>query len=475
MAIRGFLYPGFLLSMHVDVLIIGAGMSGLAAGIRLAYYDKSVVIVEKHESFGGLNSYYTLDGRAFDVGLHALTNYVGRDRRQAPLNKLLRQLRIDRDSFQLCEQRYSQVAFPGRRLNFSNDVQMLFDEIAREFPSQIDRFCAFVERLRAYDDVRLDAEPQSARHILSQSLTDPLLNEMLLCPIMYYGCPQARDMDFASFVTMFKSLFLEGFARPIGGVRTIIKTLVKKFRACGGKLKMKCGVQRVIAEGPRIEGVFLEGGQEITADVVLSSAGYHETLRLIDDSYSPEVSDVGQLTFVESISVLDTMPADLGLDATITFFNDGQRFAYEPPTDEIVDVRSGVICCPTNYDQHDGDNEGVIRLTSLANYDGWAGMADAEYLAAKDRWFDAIADRVVKFIPEFRDRIIYRDMFTPRTITKYTGHWNGAVYGMPNKIRDGRTDWENLFIIGTDQGFLGIIGAMLSGITIANLHVLAAE
>jgi hypothetical protein len=30
-----------------------------------------------------------------------------------------------------------------------------------------------------------------------------------------------------------------------------------------------------------------------------------------------------------------------------------------------------------------------------------------------------------------------------------------------------------LFLCGTDQGYLGIIGAMLSGITVANLHVLS--
>ena len=67
------------------------------------------------------------------------------------------------------------------------------------------------------------------------------------------------------------------------------------------------------------------------------------------------------------------------------------------------------------------------------------------------------------------------DMFTPRTIKRYTGHLNGAVYGVPRKIRDGRTPFDNLFICGTDQGFLGIIGAMLSGITMANLHVLSVD
>ena len=51
-------------------------------------------------------------------------------------------------------------------------------------------------------------------------------------------------------------------------------------------------------------------------------------------------------------------------------------------------------------------------------------------------------------------------------------HLNGCVYGAPHKRLDGRTHLDNLFLCGTDQGFLGIIGSMLSGITIANLHLL---
>ena len=61
---------------HYDVAIIGAGMSGLAAGIRLAHFGKKVCIFERHNAVGGLNSFYSLDGRKYDVGLHAMTNYV---------------------------------------------------------------------------------------------------------------------------------------------------------------------------------------------------------------------------------------------------------------------------------------------------------------------------------------------------------------------------------------------------------------
>ncbi|HUG12350.1 MAG TPA: FAD-dependent oxidoreductase, partial [Opitutaceae bacterium] len=52
-------------SSHYDAIIIGAGMSGLAAGIRLAHFGKRVVILERHNAIGGLNSFYSIDGRKF--------------------------------------------------------------------------------------------------------------------------------------------------------------------------------------------------------------------------------------------------------------------------------------------------------------------------------------------------------------------------------------------------------------------------
>ena len=67
------------------------------------------------------------------------------------------------------------------------------------------------------------------------------------------------------------------------------------------------------------------------------------------------------------------------------------------------------------------------------------------------------------------------DMFTPKTITRYTGHFRGAIYGVAEKRRQGRTSLENLYLCGTDQGFLGIVGAMLSGISMANYHILQKE
>jgi phytoene dehydrogenase-like protein len=457
-----------------DTIIIGAGMSGLAAGIRLAYYDQSVCILERHCTIGGLNSFYRLRGRDYDVGLHALTNITPKGTKTGPLARLLRQLRMRWDDFAIAPQIGSEIAFPGVRLRFDNDAQTLRDEVAWAFPRQADNFDRLTREIVEYDDLSDQHADVSAREVVSSIITEPLLVEMLFCPLMFYGSAREHDMDWGQFSIMFRSIFLEGLGRPAAGVRLILKHLVRKFRSLGGQLKLRSGVRRLVVENGRVTRILLESGEELEARNIVSSAGWCETMRLCDDGQPVESSRApGQLSFCETIATLDAEPRELGHDRTIIFFNDHEQFVWQKP-DELCDVRSGVICSPNNFAYEEPLNDGTIRVTVLANFDRWRELDEDDYRLEKLRWYDRIAESAVRFVPDYRARVIDTDMFTPTTIVRYTGHDNGAVYGAPEKQLSGRTHLENLFVCGTDQGFVGIIGSITSGIAMANRHCLRA-
>ena len=247
----------------------------------------------------------------------------------------------------------------------------------------------------------------------------------------------------------------------------------------------------------------LDSGKEVTADDVISSIGAPETAALVaagraqagesrfkegaaetkGESSNPGSTNVGRLSFVETISVFDRQPSEFGWgDDTIIFFNDSTRFEYACPSAQ-VDPRSGVICIPNNFDFGPGRMlpEGILRVTCLANFNEWASLPEERYQADKQRWFGEVQRSALRFLPATSSQdlvaaaTLTTDMFTPRTITKYTGHFGGAIYGAPIKQRQGRTELQNLYLCGTDQGFLGIVGAMLSGISMANYHILQKE
>lgn len=459
-------------------------MAGLAAGIRLAMFGKDVLILERHNAPGGLNSFYAIDGRRYDVGLHAVTNFVPAGVKGKPLVKLLRQLRIPREELDLCPQLGSRIAFPELSLRFENGFDRLESEISQAFPKQMDGLRGLRQAVLDFDEFAPRSDGLTARDCMARYLSDPLLTDMLLCPLMYYGSAREHDMDFGQFVILWKAIYEEGFARPLEGVRVIIRALLKRFREVGGKRKMKCGVRRIVTGANRVHSLELDDGSSISADHVISTAGRVETESMLADVQKPsekKPSDarVGALSFVETITVLDKQPAEVGLQDTIVFFNRSDRFHYERPRSP-VDLRSGVVCMPNNYAYGTGRqlDEGFFRVTAIAAYDYWKGLDSDAYQAAKAEWYPQIQQAALDAIGCGDPALLKRhtkatDMFTPTTIERFTGHAGGAVYGSPDKVQDGRTEIANLYLAGTDQGFLGITGALLSGISMANLHVLS--
>lgn len=462
--------------MRYDALVIGAGMSGLAAGIRLAQMGKRTAVLERHYLWGGLNSFYKRRGRRLDTGLHAFTNYVPRGASGAPLTRLLRQLRIPYDAFRLAPQGWSRVVFRvgGEliELRFSNDPELLRSEVARVFPSEREGFDRLVAALPSYSDDSPEGFAASARAKLREFLREPLMIEMLMAGPSYYGSPTERDLSWNDYGVLFRSIHVEGMARPEEGVKRVLDVLRERLTAEGGELRTRSGVRRIVVEHGAVRGVVLDDGEELECASVFSSAGRVETRELCGEE--ADAADIGRLSFVETTTVLDREPRELGFEATITFFNDGERFEYARP-DELIDVRSGVMTVPNNYRTREPLPEGMVRATVLANYDEWRALTPEQYAERKAQAYDQVQATVARFGHDPRPYATWSDAFTPLTVERFTGKRGGAVYGSPRKSRDGASGTAGLHLIGTDQGLVGIVGALLSGILVANRALLAPQ
>ncbi|MDD5757770.1 MAG: FAD-dependent oxidoreductase [Desulfobulbaceae bacterium] len=461
------------------IVIIGGGMSGLAAAIRLARFGKPTVILEKHTRPGGLNSYYHRQGHLFETGLHAMTNYAGPKDRSAPLNRLFRQLKLSRKTFRTHEQIGSEIRFPTKSLHFSNDFSCLHNEVCTNFPASAAGFTQLTDFIKHYDPF-LKRPWLSARQRLRSFIPDPLLIEMLLCPLMIYGNSEEDDMDLAQFVIMFQAVFLEGFFRPAGSIRDFLEMLQDHYLALGGEIRYRTGVESLLVRKGTVLGVRLATGEEIEAQTVLSTIGAVGTMALLPDCLPGVRNDyVGRLSFVESIYLLpQSTLTDIQHDATCIFYSDRDTFLYRRPA-EPIDIGVGVINFPANFQELEPRDPIQIRVTHPANYESFR-LADqtsvngrsSQYLAMKKSWQELSLAKIGKMIGNFSQNIVYLDTFTPLSIEHYSGKAAGAVYGSPLKIKDGLTRYRNLLLAGTDQGFLGIVGAMLSGVTIVNQQLL---
>jgi len=464
-------------------LIIGGGLSGLAAGIRFARFGRKVLILEKHARAGGLNSYYYRNGRLLETGLHAITNYAPPEDRRAPFNILLRQLKIPRRTVKIRQQLSSEILFPeGISLSFSNDFSLLQSQVANHFPGSEQQFAEMTAALDAYDP--FTPRPMtSARRFVSGFLQDQLLVEMLFCPLMFYGSSIEDDMDLSQFVILFRAIFQEGLFRPEGTIKDFLDLLLKQYQHFGGEIEFSSGVKKIFTENGMITGVCTEAGEEIGCRDIISTAGLPETGKLFKDSAAGSTFSVmsgdktaGRLSFFESIYFLrDSAAAPLPRDRTIIFYNLTEKFSYHRPVD-AADLNSGVICFPDNFQGGRRDEVMQMRITHLADYEKWSdAFNDVDgslYPAMKKEWSDRSRKIAGKIVGNCHENIVYEDSFTPVTVERYTSRAQGAVYGCPEKTKNGRTKFANLYIAGTDQGYLGIVGSLLSGVTIVNQYIL---
>ncbi|MGB5233132.1 MAG: FAD-dependent oxidoreductase, partial [Desulfoprunum sp.] len=436
-----------------------------------ARFNPEVLILEKHTRIGGLNSYFYRNNRIFETGLHAITNYAEAGDRKAPLNRLLRQLKFSRDHLDIHQQICSEIVFRGaERLLFSNDFQLIKEQIATKFPHSSDGFGRLVTLLDSFDPFRI-APFRSARQFLADILPDRLLVDMLLCPLMFYGSSIEDDMDLSQFAIMFRSIFQEGMFRPGETIKILLDRLLDHYRNLGGSIRTGAEVREILHDGRKVHGVVLTSGETIDCGVVLSTIGLDETLALL---HRPPLSgDTIRLGFVETIYQLQASrcPA-LPADRTIIFFNNADSFHYRRP-DQPVDFSSGVICLPMNFAGL-GATSKEVRSTHLASYDQWQARAADRRAYASLKVQTAERSRMVleDIVGDFGQAIVFQDTFTPLTIERYTAKKEGAIYGNPQKIKDGDLGYDNLFLAGTDQGFLGIVGSMLSGVSMVNQHIL---
>ncbi|MBO4619871.1 MAG: NAD(P)/FAD-dependent oxidoreductase [Victivallales bacterium] len=455
-----------------DVVVIGGGLSGLAASIRLAHFGKRVGVFESHTKAGGLNSWYERDGRVFDTGLHAFTNFASPADTAAPLNRTLRQLRLRREDLHLCPQSHSLIRCGTTELPLDNDFAGFRKRIATQFPEDRKGFEALVERIEqcAYADAPASEHP--ARKVLAEHLKSKRLHDLLCLPVFFFGNAWGDQMPFSAFATLFKSIFIEGFARPQDGMRPVIEHLTSRLLETGAKLHLGCGVTKInLDNSGKFQSILENSGQIFTADCCLSTIGAVETRKLLGDADAPAPlsnAQPGEVQFVESFFELDDAPAVYGLTDCMQFIGLESNFAFRPmsataPTDSLL------VCVPDNY-------VGVTPTRMLRLSAPIASLGplhndlcrDAMSPGIKSILAQTLLAQLGAYYPRLAGHAKFLDLYTPHTFCRFTGHANGAIYGSPDKFADGATGVPNLTLAGTDQGLLGIVGALLSGVLAAN-------
>jgi phytoene desaturase len=294
-------------------IVVGAGLGGLSAAIRLAARGWDVTVLEKNAEPGGRMSTVRSGPYRWDVGptlimmpevLQELFASAGHR-----LEDHVDLVRVD-PSYR--------VAFgDGGHLDLTGNLPSLLagvEAVERGGGERLLRFLGVAERLyrhtrrsileRTFDGVRdlgrpdvllaiLRAGPGSsvasvvARHFASEQLRQAFSFQTL-----YLGTPPARTP--AAYVMIPFVEVAMGVWYPRGGVHTIAAAMARVAVRLGVRLHLDTPVRRIVVDGRRAVGVEVEGGEQVRGDAVIANADWGHTQRdLLGDGARVAARDHG--------------------------------------------------------------------------------------------------------------------------------------------------------------------------------------
>ncbi len=270
-------------------LVIGAGLGGLAAAMRLGAKGYRVTVIDRLDSLGGRGSAITENGHRFDLGptivtvpqsLRELFATCGRDFDAMvdlrPLDPFYEIRWPDGSSFK-ARQSTDAMRAEVARLSPSDSsgyekflvdserrYQFGFEDLGRR---SMHRFADLVKVLPTF--IRMRADRSVYAHASSRVKDERLRMALSFHPLFIGGDP----FHVTSMYILVSHLEKEfGVHYAIGGVAAIAQAMGRVIEDQGGRFVMNAEADEILVRDGRAAGVKLVDGRVLTAPVVISNA-----------------------------------------------------------------------------------------------------------------------------------------------------------------------------------------------------------
>jgi phytoene desaturase len=436
------------------IVVVGAGVGGLAAAVRLAHAGHQVTVCEAQDTVGGKLGCYERDGFRFDTGPSLLT-----------MPQLLRDVFEDTGGWpaELALERLDPIA----RYRFADGTT--FDAAADldEFCHRLDdalgpgngddwrRFTAHAARVWAATrapflespldgrrtlarlalshphDVAAIAPGRSLRALGRRHLRDPRLRMFLDRYATYTGSDPRRAPAALAVVPFVEQQ--QGGWYVTGGLRRIADALRDRAVACGATLRLGVEVTRIETAGGGVSGVLLAGGGQLPADIVVANVDastVYGSLVAAPSARRRLARATPSLSGFVLLLAVRGRTDDLA-HHTVLFPAD-----YDAEFDAVFGRAARPVPDPTLYVSAPDDpgvrpegHEAWFVLVNAPRHGTGPGAVDwtAPGLAAS--YADHVLDRLAARGLPVRERVLWSQTISPADLEQRSGAVGGAIYG----------------------------------------------
>ncbi|HSM83892.1 MAG TPA: NAD(P)/FAD-dependent oxidoreductase [Nodosilinea sp.] len=426
-----------------DIIIIGAGISGLAAGCYAQMNGYRSLIFETHNQPGGLCTAWQRQGYTFDAGIH----YIFGTGEGQPFYDLWRDLGAFEGIEFTNQTEFMQIhSARGEVLRVHSQPDELQEHLlslAPEDAKLIEGFCQGVRKFKEFDLSMLQQKPKSlmtaadwarlGKQVLpfmgvlgkwSQlSLRD--LAGQAKNPFLRAAMPHLFAWpDVPVMVGMSLLAYLDNgnAGSPRGGAIAFSRAIAQRYLALGGEIHYSAPVEQVLVENNQATGVRLVTQAEHHGKRVISACDGRRTIfdllqgeyvnRRIEKLYD------GHLPMHSQLQVL------LGVNMDFSPRPHWVTHLLEEPVAIAGQPHGEIGVKHYGFDPSLAPpGKSVVNLMVTTHYSDWQGRDDAALQA------EHLIDRMEPFYPGLRSAIECREVITPLSYEKFTGNWQGASCG----------------------------------------------
>ena len=466
--------------MRYHAIVIGGGHNGLTAAAYLARAGRKVLVLERRHVLGGAAVTEELFSgfrysvcsyvvsllrpqiiRELDLTRHGLKilpldgtftpvpggDYLWRvDDHQTTHREIARHSRLDADAYE---------GYGNTMAGMARFVKPILDmtppDPASRRPGDLLKLLSLVKRFRGLPpaDRRIFVQlmTMSAADFLGQWFESDVLKATMAASGIIGTFLGVRSPGTAYVLLHHYMGELDGVFRswglPVGGTGAISNAIAEAGRQAGAEVRIGTPVARIRTKHQRAVGVVLDNGDEIDADLVLSSVDPRRTfLTFLDPRELPSdfVDQVKRYRFRGSSAkvnlALDGLPqftarpteaahlaGAISISPSVDYleraYDDAKygHFSRRPFIDMVIPTLTDPSMAPP----------GKHILSCFVQYAPYA-LARGSWDEARESFGDTVIDTVAEYAPNIRNLILHRQVLTPLDLEREFGLTEGNIF-----------------------------------------------
>lgn len=429
-----------------QVIVVGAGVAGLTAGVYARQSGCDVTVLEMHRIPGGNCTSWRREGYLFEGSLHWLT---GSDHRQ-PMHQVWRTVgAIDNTTKIFRRDPFSVYIQKGQKACLYTDPDILKAHLLSLSPEDRKEIAALCRNIKRFTHMPMPVtDIKGVRGHEASGIPAAALLRMLPAALRV---PRLGKLSVSDYISRFRSPLIRGLLQTVvgkeiaasslfftlgtlaagdggyleGGSLPMAENMAKRLKALGGRIQYSTRVERVITENGKAVGVLVHG-KRIPADAVIVTVDTHSA---IDSLFDRPLEEAWANRMRSQTTPMACTFISFGVEADLSDLPESMTFALEQPF--VCAGKEHHVISLTNYANYSGyapkDCTALTAILMGDTYEYWKAHKQAgSYRGEKEKTAKQMMALLAQCIPQSAGKIAVVDVATPLTYERYCGAYHGS-------------------------------------------------